>query len=95
MTQIWSKAQLDIDRILEIWEHCLHTYKGPFLFGKLPCMADAMYAPVCTRFTTYDVKLDAACQAYCDVMLKFPAMVEWAHAARTEPDDVEELDVEF
>ena len=38
---------------------------GPYLFGAKPCMADAMYAPVCTRFLTYDVKLDSACAAYC------------------------------
>ena len=39
---------------------------GPFLFGEQPSMADAMYAPVCTRFHTYDVKLDAICAAYCE-----------------------------
>ena len=93
--KVWAGAQADIERVTAIWRDCLQRYGGPYLFGKEATMADAMYAPVCTRFTTYDVKLDAACQAYCDVMLKFPAMVEWAHAARTEPDDVEELDVEF
>ena len=45
----------DIDRITTIWRDCLTDYGGPFLFGKAPCAADAMYAPVCTRFTTYDV----------------------------------------
>ena len=36
------------------------TYGGPYLFGAQRCMADAMYAPVVTRFLTYDVPLDAA-----------------------------------
>ena len=58
-------------------------------------VADAMYAPVCTRFATYDVKLDPASAAYRDLMMKFPAMVEWTAAARSEPEEVEELDVEF
>jgi glutathione S-transferase len=58
-------------------------------------MADAMYAPVCTRFRTYDVELDAAADAYCDTILAMPAMAEWIAAAQQEPDELEELDVEF
>jgi len=54
-----------------------------------------MYAPVCTRFSTYHVKLDPACAAYRDQMLKFPPMLEWILAAKSEPEEVEELDVEF
>ncbi len=51
-------AQADVDRVLTIWRECLAASKGPYLFGKEACMADAMYAPVVTRFLTYDVKLD-------------------------------------
>lgn len=69
--------------------------KGPFLLGKQPCMADAMFAPVCTRFVTYDVKLDPACAAYCKAVMTLPHMQEWIEAAKTEPDELEELDVEF
>jgi glutathione S-transferase len=58
-------------------------------------MADAMYAPVCSRFATYDVKLDPVSAAYRDLMLRFPAMLEWTAAAKSEPEEVEELDVEF
>ena len=58
-------------------------------------MADAMFAPVCTRFVTYDVKLDAVCAAYCKAIMALPAMKEWAKAAHAEPDEVVELDVEF
>jgi len=54
-----------------------------------------MYAPVCTRFATYDVKLDPACAGYRDLMLRWAPMLEWRNAARTEPEEVEELDVEF
>ena len=93
--RIWAGAQADIDRVTAIWRECLQRYGGPYLFGKQPTMADAMYAPVCSRFATYDVKLDAASAGYRDLMLKFPAMLEWTLAAKSEPEEVEELDVEF
>lgn len=93
--KVWASAQADVDRIVSIWNECLKSYGGPFLFGKTPSMADAMYAPVCTRFITYDVKLDKACAAYCQTIMAMPLMQEWIAAAREEPDEVEELDVEF
>jgi len=91
---IWSGAQADIDRIITIWRECSATYHGPYLFGP-PCMADAMYAPVVTRFLTYDVHLDEACAAYCKRMMALPEMVEWCAAALREPDEVKELEMEF
>lgn len=93
--KIWSRAQADIDRITTIWRECLTLYGGPFLFGKTRTIADAMYAPVCTRFATYDVLLDKTCQAYCDLMLSQPEMKEWIRGAKSEPNDIDELDVEF
>ena len=88
-------AQADIDRVLSIWRDCLATFGGPYLFGASPNMADAMYAPVCTRLVTYDVDLDDVCASYCATMTALPAMAEWAAAAAAEPEDVEELDIEF
>jgi glutathione S-transferase len=93
--KVWAGAQADIERIVTIWRECLTASKGPFLFGATPCMADAMFAPVCARFTTYDVKLDATCKAYCKTIMTMPAMHEWIEGAKTEPDELEELDVEF
>ena len=58
-------------------------------------MADAMYAPVVTRFLTYDVQLDAACRGYCETIMAMPEMREWLAAALAEPDDIDELDMEF
>jgi glutathione S-transferase len=54
-----------------------------------------MFAPVCTRFLTYDVALDAPCAAYCETVMAMPFMREWIEAAKTEPEELEELDVEF
>jgi glutathione S-transferase len=93
--KIWSRAQTDIDRVVAIWRECLKAYGGPYLFGKQPCIADAMYAPVVTRFMTYDVTLDAVCAAYCKRIIELPAMQEWIKAAKQEPEEIDELDAEF
>lgn len=93
--KIWAGAQADIDRVTAIWRECLSAYGGPYLFGASLTMADAMYAPVCTRFATYGVALDPASAAYCQRILAWAPMVEWTAAAKLEPDDIEELEVEF
>jgi glutathione S-transferase len=92
--KIWAGAQADIARVTTIWRERLAASGGPFLFGALT-MADAMYAPVCARFVTYEVALDSDCAAYRDRVLALPEMREWTAAALEEPDEVEELDVEF
>lgn len=93
--KVWSRAQGDIDRVIAIWTECLETYGGPYLFGAQPCVADAMYAPVVTRFLTYDIALDKACKAYCKRIMDLPAMKEWVAEAKQEPEDIDELEAEF
>jgi len=93
--KVWAGAQTDIDRIAVIWREQLAASGGPFLFGDGLTVADAMYAPVCTRFSTYDVALDTVCAGYRDRILALPEMREWAREALKEPDEVEELEVEF
>lgn len=92
--KVWKRAQADIDRITTIWRECLDLYGGPFLLGERS-MADAMYAPVVTRFRTYHVKLDSVCDSYCKEILAMPEMIEWVEAAKQEPRQLEELEVEF
>ena len=92
--KIWSKAQGDIARVQEIWRDCLETGGGPYLFGKFS-MADAMYAPVATRFRTYHAPLDAQSQQYCESIFAWPAMQEWVEAALSETESFEELEAEF
>ena len=91
---IWSGVRADIDRVCDIWRACLTEWGGPFLFGAKMSLADAMFAPVCTRFTTYDVALDPACARYRDMIMALPDMQAWIAAAREEPDLVSELEVE-
>ena len=92
--KVFSGARPDIERVRAIWTECLETYGGPFLFGA-PTVADAMYAPVCTRFRTYAVDLGPAHAAYCERILNWPPMLEWIEGAQAEPEEIIELEVEF
>ena len=92
--KIFSGARPDVERIRAIWTECLESYGGPFLFGP-PTIADAMYAPVCTRFRTYAVELDTQLQRYCDTIFDWPLMQEWTAGALAEEDEIIELEVEF
>ena len=93
--RIWARAQADIDRISVIWRVCINTYGGPYLFGKQPCMADAMFAPVATRFMTYGVPVDEVCAGYCDTIMSLAPVQEWVAEALLEPDGIDELEAEF
>ncbi|RZF66073.1 glutathione S-transferase [Sphingomonas populi] len=93
--KVFSGAKPDIERIIEIWEECLTRYGGPFLFGATPTVADAMFAPVATRFVTYNVALPALAAQYRDTVLAWEPVQEWIAAALAEPDEMIELEVEF
>ena len=73
-------------RIEAIWGECREKFGkgGPFLFGEFTA-ADAMYAPVVTRFDTYGGELAPVTRAYVDAVLAMPAMREWYAAAAAEP----------
>jgi glutathione S-transferase len=76
----------DIARIQALWNDCRARFGqgGPFLFGHFT-IADAFYAPVVTRFVTYEVELDAVGRAYRDAVLELPALKTWTQAALGEP----------
>lgn len=93
--KVWTGVEADVDRIRSIWTDCLQRSGGPYLFGAKPSAADAMYAPVCTRFRSYGIELDDQLQAYCDAVYALPAMQEWLDQAAAEPDVIDELDAEF
>jgi glutathione S-transferase len=78
-------ARADIARVSEIWRDCRQRFGGggEFLFGSVGA-ADAMYAPVVSRFVTYGVALDQVSAAYRDAVLALPAMAEWLAAAAAE-----------
>lgn len=75
----------DIARIEALWGDCLARYGGPFLFGRFG-IADAMYAPVATRFKTYAVTLGADAQRYAERVLALPSMRAWYADAAAETE---------
>lgn len=89
--EIAPEVQADINRVMAIWRDCRSRFgdgKGDFLFGHFT-IADAMFAPVVTRFRTYRIDLEREAEAYCDTITALPAMQEWAAAAKNEPMIVE------
>jgi len=78
----------DIDRICEIWRETRNRFGrrlgGEFLFGPF-CGADAMFAPVASRFVTYGVSVDATVAAYIEALVENPAVKAWTDAAHLEP----------
>jgi len=85
------EVEADIARIVRLWTECRATASGPFLFGHF-CIADAMFAPVATRFVTYGVKLPPACQRYVETLIALPALQLWYADARAEREALEEYD---
>jgi len=79
------EALADIARVEAIWAECLALHGGPFLFGRSFGLADAMYAPVVTRFLTWQPELSAASRAYCDAVRAHPLVERWYADAAAEP----------
>jgi glutathione S-transferase len=75
----------NVARIGNMWSECLARFGGPFLFGPKFCAADAMYAPVVSRFHTYTIEVSAPARAYMDAVMALPAWAEWKKAALVEP----------
>lgn len=81
-----ADAQKNINRIAQLWQNTREEFgkDGEFLFGGFT-IADIMYAPVVTRFKTYDVSLhNPECIAYMDAIWNHPFMQEWIHDAQKE-----------
>jgi glutathione S-transferase len=82
-----GEAEIDIRRVVRVWRETRRDFggAGPFLFGTFT-VADAMYAPVATRFQTYGIDLDAhgdngTAAAYAYAVLSMPEMEEWGVGA--------------
>lgn len=80
------KALADAKRIEQIWREQLSEKRtgGPFLFGSFT-IADAMFAPVASRFRTYGIDVDATSRGYIDAIFALPGVKQWMADAATEP----------
>jgi glutathione S-transferase len=79
-------TQSDLKRVFDIWNECLSRSGGPFLFGQRFTIADAMYAPVTTRMTSYSIPLTGAVEKYVHTIAALPAMQDWVQAAHRETE---------
>lgn len=86
LTALSPEVTEDVARITALWRDCRCRFgaDGDFLFGTFTA-ADAMFAPVVTRFQSYGVEVDAVSRAYCDAIMALPAMQQWISAAMAEP----------
>ena len=89
-------ATTNVRRIDALWADCRERFGagGPFLFGAFGA-ADAMYAPVVSRFHTYDVAVGPAARAYMAAVMALPAWAEWTAAALQEPWVLPEDEVDW
>lgn len=79
------QARADVDRVQAIWCDARTRFggSGPFLFGRFS-NADSMFAPVATRFRTYQLELDPICRSYMQTLLCLPSMIDWYRAGANE-----------
>ena len=93
LTHFSDAAQLQIARVVDIWNGCRSRYRdqGPWLLGPM-CIADIMYAPVAMRFVTYGVPLPAAAQEFVDAVMGLPSMQEWRSLAASEVETLDFID---
>lgn len=90
--EVSDAVKADVTRIVGIWTECLDRSGGPFLFGDFT-IADAMYAPVVSRFASYGLSSDPVVERYHAAMTKTPAWQSWLADAVNEPWVVEEEEV--
>ncbi len=83
----------EIHRVTSLWEECRAKYgsRGDFLFGGFT-NADAMFAPVVSRFKTYGVTVSPTVQAYIKAVWELPEMRQWIEQARAEPMAIDAID---
>ncbi len=88
---VTPEVQADINRITALWRDCRKRFGagGDFLFGHFT-LADAMYAPVVSRFHTYKIEIEDEARRLADTIWALPALQEWLVAARNEPMIIEE-----
>jgi glutathione S-transferase len=85
----------DIARIDSLWSDCRrqHGKGGPWLFGADYTAADAMFAPVVTRFNTYGAQgLGTTALEYVDTVLADPHLQNWMQLAAVEPEKLPSTD---
>jgi glutathione S-transferase len=94
--ELTDEVLANVQRIVALWTDCRTRFGagGRFLLGAFGA-ADAMYAPVVSRFHTYGVEVDAAAREYMAAVMGLPAWLEWNAAALQEPWVLPEDEVDW
>jgi len=79
------EALANAARVQQLWTDCLNASGGPFLFGDFSA-ADAMYAPVVSRFKTYAVPMNDTCREYSQSVLTARGVAAWIATSRAETE---------
>lgn len=79
----------DIHRVDGMWQDALNRHDGKWLFGDFS-IADCMFAPVASRFATYQIEVSDTSQSYMDTILTLPSMQRWYDAALQEKEVIAE-----
>ena len=85
---IWrdkSAVRADVQRLVEMWSALLQQHGGPLLFSHFT-VADAYFAPICTRIKTYALPVPAHIAAYVDRVCALPGVQAWMTQAKAEKD---------
>lgn len=90
--EISENTKMEVERIDELWSAALLSSGGPYLFGEFS-IADCMFAPIVSRFSTYQLPLSSASSLYSEAMLKNLAFQAWLDSARTDPQIIDFCEV--
>jgi len=88
VAKITADVERDIQRVGEIWTRSLESFGGPWLLGEFG-IVDIFFAPVATRFQTYDVPITGPVREYADRLLAHPLVAEWIELGKTDPTHIE------
>lgn len=78
-------VRADVARLIAMWRDCLKTSGGALLFGNFS-VADAYFAPICTRLLTYGLPLPDDISCYVRNVCALPGTQAWINAALAEQD---------
>ncbi len=82
----------EVQRVSDIWTYCAENYDGPWMFGEF-CGADIIFAPLASRFLTYDVTLTGVAYEYQQKLLAHPLVVEWFELGLKETACIEKFEL--
>jgi glutathione S-transferase len=83
---IWRdkpEVRADVARLVAMWRDCLTQHGGPMLFGNFS-IADAYFAPICSRLVSYALPLPDDIAAYVQRVMALPSVAAWVEQARAE-----------